>query len=580
MFRRWRKGSLQAAIIRSFTLLVAAVLLTMMLGLAAQTKNMIRDDAVTKTRQIVTQGNASFGVYISSTLETMALFKSLVQESEDVRAPDLIEHLRLIKRQHKDITCLSLFSKNGELLASTSWESQRTPETIREESWFQRALETRSSTVSISQPYLRENAFSGRYARVFTFSTRVEFTRMGRQETGILSMDLYFSAIENILGNVHLGSSGYLYLLGPDYELIYHKLQPLIQLEIKRENTDLIRGKVFGDFFDTMDQRERYVVVQTVDNTRWRLVGVAYMDEVTSSMSELHRMILAFLTSGILLALSVAIFMGWQITRPMNRLTRIMRVVEGGNLDVEIPQQGFLEIADLASAFQLMLERIRQLMRQIVLEQEQKRRYELDALQAQIKPHFLYNTLDSIVWMQERGQNRDAISMVTALARLFRISISKGRNIITVAEEIEHVRNYLIIQSIRFKNKFTYSINVQPETLALKTVKLVLQPLVENAIVHGLAHYMSDEGRIEISATIEQDELVMRVRDNGLGMSREMVDILLTARSKTGGIGLHNVHERITLTYGKNSGLTIESEQDAGTLITIRQPVHLEVESH
>jgi two-component system sensor histidine kinase YesM len=278
-----------------------------------------------------------------------------------------------------------------------------------------------------------------------------------------------------------------------------------------------------------------------------------------------------FLAAGILMALSAAIFLGRGIARPMNRLTRIMRSIEGGDLDVEIPEQGFSEIADLASAFRRLLGRIKLLMHQNAQEQEQKRLYELDALQAQINPHFLYNTLDSIVWMQERGQNQDAILMVTALARLFRISISKGRSIISVAEELEHVRNYLIIQSIRFKNKFTYSIDAEPEALKLRTVKLILQPLVENAIVHGFSHFATDEGRIEISARVEDDCLVMRVRDNGLGMNEETVKTVLIPR-KAGGIGLRNVHERIALTFGDGYGLTLESELDEGTLVTTRQP--------
>ena len=179
--------------------------------------------------------------------------------------------------------------------------------------------------------------------------------------------------------------------------------------------------------------------------------------------------------------------------------------------------------------------------------------------------------------MQERGQNQDAIQMVTALARLFRISISKGRNIITVAEELEHVRNYLIIQSIRFKNKFTYTISAQPEALKLRTIKLILQPLAENAIVHGLSHFVTDEGRIEITASVEDKCLVLRVRDNGLGMSREETGAVRLPRNG-GGIGLRNVHERISLTFGSEYGLTIQSEQDEGTWVTIRQPAIREEE--
>jgi len=572
MLRRWRKGSLQAAIISSFTLLVAAILLIVMVGLVTRANRIIRDSAIARTRQTVTQGNASLGVYIQSALETMSLFKSLVHDAADVRYRTLKDRIQLIKRRREDISGLAVFSASGELMNSTAGELRKPPSEIREAGWFRRALRARSSTVSISSPYL-QSAFGGQHAWVVTLSTQVEYTRADQTETGVLTLDLHFSTIESLLGKVRLGESGYVYLLGPEYELIYHNQQPLIALGLKRENTDRIRENVFGGFFDTLDGRERYVVVETVDNTRWRLVGVAYMDEVMSIRGELLRMILAFAAAGLLLAVSMSILMGRMIARPMDRLTRIMGAVEGGDLNVEIPEAGFLEIANLSSAFSNMLRRIRELMRQIVREQELKRSHELDALQAQINPHFLYNTLDSIVWMQERGQNQEAIQMVTALARLFRISISKGRNIITVAEEIEHARNYLIIQSVRFKNKFTYSISAQPEALGLYTLKLILQPLVENAIYHGLEHFSADEGRIEITAAVEGGQTVLRVRDNGFGMSAAKVREVLGAQSGKSGIGLRNVHERICLAFGRQYGLSIESELDMGTEVTIRLPV-------
>jgi two-component system sensor histidine kinase YesM len=570
MLGKFRGGSLQTAIILSSTLLVAVILLVVMGGLAARDNQIVRDDAVARTRQTVTQGGASLGSYMSGAMETMALFKSLVQDAADVQSRDLAEHMLLVRRQRADIASLSLFAKDGELVISTSGQTQKTPVEIRGSDWFLRAALARPSTVSVSQPYLQD-AFHGQYAWVVTLSTQVEYVRMGRAQSGILSMDLRFSAIEQLLSEVQLGASGYVYLLGPDYQMIYHNQLPLIQLGLKSEDTDLIRKNVIGEFFDTQDARERFVVVLTVDSTRWRLVGVAYMDELAAANQRTLRMIVLLLVSGILMALSVAILMGRLIVRPLGRLTRIMRAVEGGNLDVAIPGQSFSEIQNLASAFRRMLDRIKILMHENELEQEQKRRYELDALQAQINPHFLYNTLDSIVWMQERGQNQDAIQMVTALARLFRISISKGRSVITVAEELEHVRNYLIIQSIRFKNKFTYSITAQPEALYLRTVKLILQPLVENSIVHGLSHFMTDEGRLAIEARVEDGILVLSVRDNGLGMRPEEVEAVL-ARRPGGGIGLANVNERIQLTFGSGYGLTLESEQDVGTLVVLRQP--------
>lgn len=571
MCRRWSEGSLQTAIISSSTLMVAVVLMIVMIGLAAKSNQMARESAVLQARQTVTQANAALGGLVTDALNTVALVKSIAQDQGDIGAASLSEAMSLLKRQNRDITSIAVYSADGILLASATPGQQRNTRDIREYPWFQQTLMTRPSTVTISTPHLKDS-FSGQYVWVTTLSTQVVYKKGGRQETGVLSMDLRFSAISDLLSKIKLGESGYVYLLDANSELIYHDQLSLIRLGIRQENIDLIAENVFGEFNDALNGRERFVVVQTVDFTGWRLVGVSYMDEVMADSDRLRRSILSFLVAGILMALSVAIIIGRTIARPMNRLTQIVRSVEGGDLDVEIPQKGFLEIANLASAFHLMLGRIKLLMRQIVREQEQKRLYELDALQAQINPHFLYNTLDSIVWMQERGQNREAIQMVTALARLFRISISKGRSIITVAEEIEHVRNYLIIQTIRFKNRFTYEINAQPEAMSLHTVKLVLQPIVENSIVHGLAHYTTGEGHIQIDIAVEGNELVMRVRDNGLGMEREQAERLLTRSSGGGGIGVTNVHERIRLTYGQEYGLEIQSELDEGTLVTIRQP--------
>jgi two-component system sensor histidine kinase YesM len=221
-----------------------------------------------------------------------------------------------------------------------------------------------------------------------------------------------------------------------------------------------------------------------------------------------------------------------------------------------------------------MVRKMRGLMADIVREQESKRKSELDALQAQINPHFLYNTLDSIVWMTEKGQYRDAVVMVTSLAKLFRISLSKGRNIIPVSAELEHVRNYLIIQNYRYKNKFRYSIDAQPEALRCVTIKLIVQPLVENSIYHGM-EYMDNDGEIKIRAYLKGDDLFIDVADNGPGIPEERAAALFDGSTPTGkgsGIGLKNIRERIQLYFGKQYGLSLFSEPDVGTTAQIHLP--------
>jgi putative HAMP domain protein len=210
-----------------------------------------------------------------------------------------------------------------------------------------------------------------------------------------------------------------------------------------------------------------------------------------------------------------------------------------------------------------------------VAEHNAKRKSEFDTLQSQINPHFLYNTLDIIVWMIENENSDKAVNIVTALAKFFRISLSKGKNIITVKDEVEHVRNYLMIQNMRFKNRFEYSIDVDEEVLSYSSLKLMLQPLVENAIYHGM-EFMDGDGEIDVKVFKEDDSLYFMITDNGLGMSEDMVETLLSkdfVPSKKGsGIGVKNVNERIKLYFGSEYGLKVESEPDEGTKITIHLP--------
>ena len=266
-----------------------------------------------------------------------------------------------------------------------------------------------------------------------------------------------------------------------------------------------------------------------------------------------------------------------RITGPIKRLEKSVNALEAGKLDTEIYIGGSYEIRHLGRSIRDMAGQIQVLMNDIVAEHESKRKSEFDTLQSQINPHFLYNPLDIIVWMIENEQKAEAVKVVTALARFFRISLSKGRSIIPVKDELEHVRNYLMIQQMRFKNKFTYQIESEPETLNLASLKLMLQPLVENAIYHGM-EFMDGDGEILVRAFLEEGELIFTISDNGLGMTEEQVNGLLKentvhASSKRGsGIGVKNVNERIRLYFGEQYGLSIESEPDEGTTIRIHLP--------
>lgn len=394
----------------------------------------------------------------------------------------------------------------------------------------------------------------------------------GQLTQGVLMMDIDYNSFHDLTEHVSLGTSGYNYILNREGELVIHPLLQLIYHGLAQEDLTAVNQFLVGQGRDRVDGRERVLISATLNQTRWRLVGVAYIDEILELQNTFIRIVSIVLLCAAMLSFAVASVMAYWVTRPMRYLEDTMRQVEAGDLNVAIKEQGFREARSVSVAFNHMIARIRALMDQIVQEQEKKRLYELNALQAQINPHFLYNTLDSIIWMEERGRSREAITMVSALARLFRISISKGRSIITVREELEHVRNYLIIQKMRFKDQFTYEIQAQEETLEERTVKLIVQPLVENAINHAIDQTQPEALHIIIKAFFQGDDLLFTVEDDGIGISPEILENILTSPAGRSGIGIKNVHERIQLTFGPSYGLQIESEEDEGTLVTIRLP--------
>ena len=260
------------------------------------------------------------------------------------------------------------------------------------------------------------------------------------------------------------------------------------------------------------------------------------------------------------------------VTKRIRRLRSGMKEVEQGNFEVNITSDSRDEIGDLVNGFDSMLLQLNTLIKEVYEGRIKEKEYEMKALQAQINPHFLYNTLDAIAWMCEDGKNEDAEEMVTALARLFRISISKGHELIPIEKEVEHAKSYLKIENYRYKNKFTYSFEVEESCLSYLCNKITLQPIIENAIYHGVKQ-MIDEGEIWIRIFEDGEDIIFQVEDNGIGMTEEQCrEILRKEPGDRTGIGIKNVNDRIKIYFGSNYGLNITSELDEGTCVTIRMP--------
>ncbi|MDU5947724.1 MAG: sensor histidine kinase, partial [Paenibacillus macerans] len=350
--------------------------------------------------------------------------------------------------------------------------------------------------------------------------------------------------------------------------------QQLIYAGLKYENLEPVLNYAYGRYFDESDGEQRIITIQTVKPAGWKIVGVAYADEFLTTKRELGVFLTWFLPAVIIIILAINIYVSARISQPIRRLERSVQMVERGDFGTIVHVSGAYEVEQLSKRFNLMLRRIRELMDQIIQEQEAKRKSELDVLQSQINPHFLYNTLNSATRLAELGRNEEVVTTITSLSRFFRISLSKGSHVISVQEELEHVRHYLIIQTIRFKNKFRYEIVADEAALECRTLKLILQPLVENAIHHGIEK-SAEAGFIGVEARLEGEHLVFRIRDNGVGMPPETVAKLMkgAVRSESGsGVGVRNVQERIVLYYGPGYGLKFDSEPEEGTLATITIP--------
>jgi two-component system sensor histidine kinase YesM len=279
----------------------------------------------------------------------------------------------------------------------------------------------------------------------------------------------------------------------------------------------------------------------------------------------------------LIIALGCSILISLTLTRPLKKLGAHMKQVEKGDFDTRVTIESANEIGKLSKTFNMMIGKIRGLMQQILEEQQMKRVSELKALQAQIHPHFLYNTLDSIIWMAEMGKVEKVVEMTSALSKLLRSSISKGDELIPISVELDHIQSYLTIQKIRYRDKFTFTIDMEPDIMECLILRVVLQPLIENAIYHGMKSKVV-RGCIQVIGRKVDDMIELKIIDDGPGMEQAKSRALLQRSPSEGGkgIGLYNVNERIQLYFGKPYGLTFESELEEGTTVTIRIPILLQ----
>jgi two-component system sensor histidine kinase YesM len=521
--------SLQFTLSISFT--VAAVLGMSLVGvsLAMMYVNSTEDLTAKNNRRIVDQVNINLDSYLRSMMHVSDSIYYGVIKNADLKKNNISDQISLLyETNHDQIISVGVFTEKGNVIAAEPLNELKDTADVRTQDWF-RSAETRIENLHFSTPHV-ENLFKdpdNKYHWVVSLSRYVEMTSAGTITHGVLLVDMNFSGIEQICSNVDLGKSSYIYIIDGNGEIIYHPRQELIYSNLIHENNRKAATYQDGTRSEVFENEERLVTVKTVGYTGWKIVAVTPTKEITANYYQYTMFTLLCAAFASFLLIFANMFLSSRIATPIKQLEHSVKNIENGDLDeTKITVSGSYEVRHLGKTIRSMVREMKNLMDDIVREQESKRKSELDALQSQINPHFLYNTLDAIVWMIENENYKDAETMVTSLARLFRISLSKGRNIVTVADELKHVQNYLTIEKMRFKNKFNFVIEADPETLTCSTIKLIVQPLVENSIHHGLES-MDEDGEIRVKAYIRGRDLFIDVTDNGLGMPKEQADSLL-----------------------------------------------------
>jgi len=569
--------SIQSSIFMYFTVTAIIAIALISLIIFQRFTNSLNATIIEENSGIVGQLGESVDSYLRNAMKVSDSIYYNVIKNTDISNDDIKRGMNLIYVNNDNmIDDIALISGKGELIESMPALRLKDNINVLEKDFFKKSM-AESEYINFSMPHIRDlfDRNENSYSWVISLSRAVEVTDEGKATQALLLINLNYRYFEEIFSNVNLGNGGYVYLTNDRGDIIWHQKQN--EIYSGRFNEDNKYAATLKDGITVENLRGKNITlnVRTIGYTGWKLVGVTPSAALGIDGIKFRFFVLFVADLFLFLLAMINAFISDKISNPIKRLDGSVREIESGNLDVEIVPSGSYEVEHLGKSIKNMLGRIKVLMSDLVAEHNAKRKSEFDTLQSQINPHFLYNTLDIIVWMIENENSDKAVNIVTALAKFFRISLSKGKNIITVKDEVEHVRNYLMIQNMRFKNRFEYSIDVDEKVLSYSSLKLMLQPLVENAIYHGM-EFMDGDGEIDVKVFKDDDSLYFTITDNGLGMSEDMVETLLSkdfVPSKKGsGIGVKNVNERIKLYFGSEYGLKVESEPDEGTKITIHLP--------
>ncbi|MGB8451056.1 MAG: sensor histidine kinase [Anaerocolumna sp.] len=576
--------SIRLTILFSFSALIVCSLLIFLMISLNYTEDTVLDNSIDNTTQLIKQVNGDIDSYINymeniSSLVTnnenvkeYLFSKSFTMDQKSILVTSILDQFNTIMEARQDICNIGVISSNGRYLINDGTDMLNENVSLFQLDWYRHAFLNPDET-ALSSSHV-QNVIKNNYKWVITLSKRINSTKT-TNESGIFFIDLNYKVISDMCENNSFGEKGYVFILDREGNIIYHPQQQLLYSGLTTERVEQVMDSKTNYFVTDEGDASKLYTISTSGKTGWTIVGVVYESELMKNKTRTQ--MIYILVAFILLAAAMIIsaVVSARITRPIKKLKDSMKEVEKGHFDnanIEVTSED--EIGSLSKSFNIMTEEIQKLIKENIYEQKQKRKNELRALQSQINPHFLYNTLDSIIWMAEGNKNEEVVLMTSSLAKLLRQSISNEYEFLTIGQEVSYIKSYLTIQKMRYKDKLEYEIDVDKDICEYEIVKLILQPIVENAIYHGIK-FKETMCLLRIRGYSAGNNIIIKIMDNGVGMSDDVLAHIFDEHKhnhKSNGVGVYNVQMRLRLYYGKNYGISYESVPGEGTTAAITIP--------
>lgn len=480
--------------------------------------------------------------------------KNFSRQTASRNKSEIHEWLETILKSHPDFLSIRLVTKDGRFITTGMEEEMATSDDMMAQKWYQEALA--HSNVPVIQSIKNQK-------NQVVISISQEVKSDTGEHLGVIRLDVDYHELEKYVKELSLGKNGYAFVIQKDGTLIYHPDSEAFESVDKQMSVQDISNSPM----DSMVSEDFFVHKIPIENSDWVLVGVSSFSRFKEDSVKLLGVVsIVGVVSLLMCMVGIFVVIRYQLL-PVKRLGQVMKRVEDGDTTVRAEQKGAQEFQVLASTFNQMLERIEFLMKEEKEQEALTRIYELKALTSQINPHFLYNTLDTIIWMAEFQDHQKVVDITKALSNYFRLSLNAGEEIVTLRQELEHVRQYLFIQKERYGDKLEYHIDELDGIPELTLPKIVLQPLVENAIYHGIKESESP-GKITITVSKRDAFVDICIADNGVGMKENT-----TSKKELGGVGLKNIQERLTLFFGESFSMEIQSKPNVYTKVYLHLPL-------